>query len=212
MNGNSDFPKVITKPYENTKLFLTDHPALSVIFFGLIILILYLVVQSFLSLLNEGGINPDSYASLASALASVLLAGLTGVYVVSLKNQNQMIDDQHEQDFKRQKESLRKGLIYEIKSFPESKVDTMDYDDTKHIADFAPKTIFQNNANQIGILTDKEVEAVTAYYTELSTYEEYIAKYSSREAGGNLREEAETVIKSKQQAIEILEQELGDKN
>lgn len=119
-----------------------------------------------------------------------------------------MMDDQYERNFERQKESLRKGLLYEIESFSESKIESMNYDDTKYIIDLAPTTIFQNNADQIGILNDKEVEIVTTYYTALSAYEEYLVKYSERKGGGNLREEANEVIEAKNQAVEVLEQNL----
>jgi len=193
---------------ENIRFLGKDHPFIAIIASILSVVILILSIIT-MKLLYTGQIGlASNVASLTSALATVLLAALTAIYVVSSKTQNRMIRKHQNDELQRQLQSLRKGLLYEIKSLSEARIQNTDYDDTKYTGDFAPKTVFQRNADQIGMLTEDEVESITEYYQNLTEFEEYLHAYSNREGGGNIPSAAKPLIDSKQSAIGELENHL----
>lgn len=210
--SSKPFEGSLTKrPLRNIIILGKDHPGILILSSFLVIGIIFLGGWS-IWLLSNGETNQASdIASITSALATVLLAALTAVYVVSLKTRNRMIKQHRKDELERKLDSLRKGLLYEIRSLSESRIKNMEYDDTKYVENFAPTSIYERNAEQIGMLTDEEVEAVTEYYQLLSEFEEYLHAYSNREGGGNIEDQGQPLIDSKHTTIETIKSQLKEK-
>lgn len=203
--------RLLRQPLRNIEILWTNHPFILISSGVLVIVILLFALLSMNLFLNGETSAASDVASLTSAFATILLAALTAAYVVSSKilvNENKKLREHREEEISRELESLRRGLLFEIDELSESRIQSLDYDDTKYISDIAPKTIFQRNADRIGMLTNEEVEAVMAYHHHLSNFEEYLNAYSNREGGGNIKNESSELISSKNKAIESLKKHL----
>lgn len=114
-------------------------------------------------------------AAVASAFATILLASLTAQYAQMTQRLAKEAESDREQrkEFRREEQrreirSLRRGLHEEI-----GKVGNYDkyvdrYETGMSIFPIpAPNTVYESNANNIGLLEDEEVDLIVEYYTRL---------------------------------------------
>lgn len=119
-------------------------------------------------------------ASLAAALATILLVSLTAQYaeqtqklVEESKRDREQRKKERQQDREREVDSLRRALLEEIGKIEyfEDLID--DYHPGVSLFGIAaPSTIYESNAADIGLLTDREIDNVVEYYTRLERVSE----------------------------------------
>ncbi|WP_306056948.1 hypothetical protein [Natronococcus wangiae] len=120
----------------------------------------------------------SDYASFASGIATIILVIITGFYSVQTKKQANSAERAREQrDYRekieqfRRKQSLRKALKEEI----DRTVTIGGGESAELVAGMrkpVPRSMYDENAHQIGLLSDEEVGAIVEYYNVASTIEE----------------------------------------
>lgn len=114
-------------------------------------------------------------ASLSAALATILLVSLTAQYAEQtqkLVDENRKTRKQRreerELDRARELESLRRALYEEIRTIQYYE-DLVEVYEPSHSAVeiLGPSTIYESNADQIGLLTGREIDSIVEYYTRL---------------------------------------------
>lgn len=114
-------------------------------------------------------------ATVASALATILLVSLTADYVQmtqrlaeEAKSDREQRKETHENEQERELMALRRGLLKEIGQIETYDDYVEEYEIGLSVFEIpAPKTVYEQNADRIGLLEDEEIDAIVEYYTRL---------------------------------------------
>lgn len=121
-------------------------------------------------------------AAMASVFATILLVSLTSQYaaqtrelVEESKQAREQEQQSREHDRQREVDTLRRGLLNEISSIENIDQFSDQYEVSHSIYEFgAPTTIYEQNADKIGLLTENEIEHVIEYYGRLNKIKKLI--------------------------------------
>lgn len=105
--------QIIRKPHKNIALLWEDHPVLVLASTILTATIIGITIYAVYNLTQGRIYNSSTYIDISSSLATILLAALTGAYVVSLKEENRK-NREHREDFynKKQIDQKRKSGLH----------------------------------------------------------------------------------------------------
>ncbi|MFC5367228.1 hypothetical protein [Salinirubrum litoreum] len=156
--------------------FSTMEMALFVVVLGIIVIsTLAALLLSSVMILTQGIRTPGEYATFVSGSATVVLVVLTGWYTVETRRmaRETEIARQEEKEWRKKKDEmsrdkLRRGLLGEVRrtegldSFAEEYSPFMSY-----AGDIIPRTVYSQNAGEIGKLTEEEISIVVDYYTQV---------------------------------------------
>jgi len=155
-------------------------------YFGVALLLPLLVLLAIglwgsITALRRGNTNVASaYSSFASGIATVILVLLTGFYAYQTKIQAKAAkearnDRERMRREKRQakQDTIRKSILHEI----ESTVDiTGVSEDTVEMVvemdDIVPKRIYENNTENLGLLSEEEINKIVEYYNTAALIED----------------------------------------
>ena len=143
-----------------------------------VVLLAITVAISFVSILAASiGIFGEAgqLASVASAFATILLVSLTAQYAQMtqrLAEEAESDRDQrkqlHHEEQQRELFALRRGLHAEIGKVGSYEDYVEGYETGLSIFDIpAPTTVYEQNADRIGLLGDEEIDSIVEYYTRL---------------------------------------------
>lgn len=182
--SENHFEKLSTKPRENIGLLWDDHPLLVILIGGLVLVILAMAFAALGFLWKDMPSSANTYADIGSAFATIMLAVLTGIYVVSTKHlvgESQKSREHQEQMYKQEKEDKREhvrnalktelnqidymdGLIedWESKSYapPDEKIPKNMIPPAEHI----PTRVFEAHIDDLGALNNSEAAKILEYY------------------------------------------------
>ncbi|WP_455448139.1 hypothetical protein [Natrinema thermotolerans] len=149
---------------------------------GFYILMLFLVASVVYSLLCGAFELANHLAAVITGIATVALVYATNQSVSLSKNlieenkrARREAKQRRERDRERELEALRRGLLYEIQAgddlefFNENGVGT-----GKELRKPAPTTIYEQNTDRIGRLTDCEISAIVEYYSLVQKFEDQL--------------------------------------
>ena len=164
------------KPNLSKQIDILQSPSVRL---TLIILVFFLSVASIAAAL--GGIfeRAGQLAAVASAFATILLVSLTAQYAIQTqqlveetKADREMRKEEREKEYKREVQSLRRGLKEEIGKVRYYEDLAENYQVGVSVEGIAaPSTIYESNADMIGLLSDDEVDLIVEYYTRLEQVE-----------------------------------------
>lgn len=188
--------KLGNKPQENVSLLWDDHPLLILLIGGLVFVILVMAFAA-LGLLLMGLPNPAStFADIGSAFATIMLAALTGIYVVATKRlvqESQRSREHQEEMYSEEKnderEHVRKALRTELGQIDyvedlvehwetegyiptEKKIPKESIPPAEHI----PTRVFEAHIDDLGVLENEEATNILEYYQTIIYIKELIAE------------------------------------
>jgi hypothetical protein len=116
-----------------------------------------------------------NFASVASAFATIILVSLTAQYakqtreLVNESQKNREIElSERRREENRQIVSLRRALLEEIGKVQYFGEMAESYTTgTSPLGITAPTTVYENNADKIGLLTEEEIDHIVEYYSRL---------------------------------------------
>lgn len=114
-------------------------------------------------------------AAVASAFATILLVSLTAEYAEMTQRLAEEAESDraqrkelHEQEQRNELRALRRGLHEEIGHVENYDDYVEEYDIGTSVYELAaPTTVYEQNADRIGLLEEDEIEAIVEYYTRL---------------------------------------------
>lgn len=188
--------------------------------FGIALLFtLGLAVANGISALIAGEVTQASdYASFASGLATMVLVGVTGWYtfvtrqLVSESRKERIQNQQYKKEqFNRKKEALRRAFKHEIKSIGNYE-EFLEADEGKvsPLREVAPTAVYKANADELGLLSNEEVAAITEYYRAVIHIENVLAAVRNNESytWEKNKDHMEDVIEAQNEAVSILDHHL----
>lgn len=178
----SKYNKIIDKPRKNIALLWEGHPML--VLGGAILTTVIIGTTIYAAyLLTQGNVNSAStYTNISSSLATILLAALTGVYVVSIKDENRK-NREHREDFYKEKRNnekhkIRIALKSEIKNMDSIRTwKKRDTEGSLPTTNFVSTTVYDSNSDKIGLLTAAETQAIVELYSFIHIVEGIINNY-----------------------------------
>lgn len=116
-----------------------------------------------------GNISTFLSALLSMALVLVTLAYVYTTHLLvnetrEARNQNERLEREQRE---REKNALRRALIAEMEEMHAFKALSPDILPEPAVADIFPTTVYEANSDSIGLLTEKEVDAVIRFYSSL---------------------------------------------
>lgn len=123
--------------------------------------------------------NAIPFASVASSVATVVLVGVTFWYAFETRRLVRITENRHQEERKtdeyrqiKKRNALRKALAQEIgkKAYLDDLAEQYSLGHSR-IETLIPKTVYKANADEIGNLTEEEVDVVVEFYTRADQVE-----------------------------------------